>query len=124
MAQAKNFGGLAKRYSNFKASQIVIVPVPYDQTSTWIKGADKGPAAIIEASANMELYDIETDSEVYLRGIFTDKAVTEISSPQAMVEAVRKRVKEHIKSGRFTVVVGGEHSVSIGSVRAYAEHYP
>ena len=124
MAQASNFGGLPERYSNLKDSRIVIVPVPYDQTSTWIKGSDKGPAAIIEASANMELYDIETDSEVYLQGIFTDKPVTAVSSPEAMVESVRKRVWEHIRSGKWTVVVGGEHSVSIGSVRAYAELNP
>jgi agmatinase len=47
MAQASNFGGLPERYSNLKDARVVIVPVPYDQTSTWIKGADKGPAAII-----------------------------------------------------------------------------
>jgi len=124
MTQASNFGGLPDRYSNLKDALVVIVPVPYDQTSTWIKGADKGPAAIIEASANMELYDIETNSEVYLRGIYTDKAVEERDFPEAMVEAVRKRVGEYIKSGKFTVVVGGEHSVCIGSIRAYAERNP
>jgi len=124
MAMASNFGGLPERYSNLKDARVVIVPVPYDETSTWIKGADKGPAAIIEASANMELYDIETNSEVYLRGIYTDKAVEERDFPEVMVEAVRKRVGEYIKNGKFTMVVGGEHSVCIGSIRAYAEHNP
>jgi len=76
MAQATNFGFLPKEYSTLENSKVVIIPVPYDRTSTWIKGADKGPAAIIAASANMELYDIETDSEVYRKGIFTDIAIS------------------------------------------------
>jgi len=122
MAQASNFGYLPERYSNLSDARIVIIPVPYDQTSTWIKGADKGPAAIIEASANMELYDIETDSEVYLRGIFTDRAIEGVYFPEAMVKAVMGRVGNHIEKGKFTVVVGGEHSVSIGSIMAHAEN--
>ena len=62
MKEAINFGFLPEEYSNPDSSRIVIIPVAYDGTSTWLKGADKGPAAILEASANMELYDIETDS--------------------------------------------------------------
>ena len=68
-----NFGGIPAELSGYEVSPIVILPVPFDATSTWIKGADRGPDAILEASANMELYDIETDSEVYLKGIFTRK---------------------------------------------------
>jgi agmatinase len=122
MAQASNFGYLPEEYSNLSNARIVIVPVPYDQTSTWIKGADRGPAAIIEASGNMELYDIETDSEVYRKGIFTDRAVEGAYFPEAMVKVVTERVGSYIEKGKFVVVVGGEHSVSIGSVRAYAEN--
>lgn len=118
-----NFGGLPKEYSNLKDALAVIVPVPYDETSTWGKGADKGPAALLDASANMELYDIETNSEVYKIGIFTDEPVAEKSSPEKMVEAVTKRVSSHIKNGKFTIVLGGEHSVSIGAIKAHAENY-
>ena len=120
MAKANNFGNLPKAYCRLDHCRIAIVPVPYDRTSTWLKGADKGPAAIIEASANMELYDIETDSEVYKHGIFTDRSVKGHLLPQNMIKAVERRVLGHIDKGRFTVVVGGEHSVSIGSVRAHA----
>jgi agmatinase len=116
-----NFGGLPKEYSSAESAKIVIVPVAYDSTSTWIKGADKGPAAIIEASANMELYDIETDSEVYRKGIYTDKAIEEKLAPENMVEAVRKRIQGYLEKDKFTVVLGGEHSVSIGSVKAHVE---
>ena len=58
-----NYGGIPKKFSDLKNSKVVILPVPYDGTSTWIKGANKGPDAILDASANMELYDIETNSE-------------------------------------------------------------
>ena len=120
---AGNFGDIPKEYSNRKNARIVILPVPYDDTSTWMKGADKGPAAIIEASAHMELYDIDTDSEVYKQGIFTDRPIMEKSSPQEMVKAVRKRVAEHLRDGKFIVPIGGEHSITIGAVEAYANAY-
>jgi agmatinase len=119
MRQAVNFGDLPQEHSSPKRSRVVIVPVPYDQTSTWLKGAAGGPAAIIEASAHMELYDIETDSEVFHEGIYTDEAVDGKLSPEDMVEVVRERVRRHIKDGKFVVVLGGEHSVSIGSVMAH-----
>lgn len=102
---------------------MVVLPVPYDETSTWGKGADKGPDAIIEASANMELYDIETDSEVYKTGIFTAPAVTEKSSPENMVNAVHRETANYLKQGKFVVGLGGEHSVTTGFVRAHAEVY-
>jgi agmatinase len=119
-----NFGGLPPEYSGAADSRIAIVPVPYDATSTWHKGADQGPAAILRASANMELYDIETDSQVYLEGIFTDEPVTENRSPEAMVEAVRRRVQGHLANRKLAVVVGGEHSVSVGAVQAHVDRYP
>jgi agmatinase len=118
-----SFGDLPGEYSNLRGARIVIVPVPYDQTSTWIKGADKGPAAIIEASANMELYDIETDCEVYRKGIFTADALKAGGLlPEDMIEMVTEEVRHYIEKEKFTVVVGGEHSVSIGSIRAHAEN--
>jgi agmatinase len=117
-----NYGGLEQKYSNREDSKIVFIPVPYDETSTWIKGSDKGPEAILNASANMELYDIETDSEVYLHGIFTAPAVTEKSSPEKMVSEVKNTVTKFIQSNKFVVLAGGEHSVSIGSIQAFAEN--
>jgi len=122
MAQAKNFGDLPGEYSNLRDARIVIIPVPYDRTSTWIKGADKGPAAIIEASANMELYDIETGSEVYRKGIFTADALkVEDLPPEDMIEMVSEEVRHYIEREKFTVVVGGEHSVSIGPIKAHVK---
>lgn len=124
MMQNANFGGLPPEHSEYTNSRIVVVPVPYDGTSTWVKGADKGPEAVIKASANMELYDIETDSQVYQDGISTDEAIAADQSVTEMVEVVRARVQSHLANNKFTVVVGGEHSVSIGAVAAHAGRYP
>lgn len=118
-----NYGGISKEYSELETSAIVVLPVPYDGTSTWIKGADKGPEAILEASANMELYDIETDSEVYKKGIFTAEPVTENSSPEKMVEAVYSEAKKYIDLDKFLVTIGGEHSISSAPAKAICEKY-
>jgi agmatinase len=119
-----NFGAIPAEFAGEEAARIVVLPVPYDETSTWIKGADRGPQAIIDASANMELFDIETGSEVFHRGIFTAPAVTEAACPESMVTAVRERVGGFLDKGKFVVVVGGEHSVSVGSIQAHAARHP
>jgi agmatinase len=118
-----NYGGLTKEFSGFASSEIVIIPVPYDGTSTWIKGADKGPAALLEASANMELYDIETDSEVYKKGIYTSKAIRENNNPENMAEAVYTKTINYLNENKFVVTIGGEHSVSIGAIKAHSEKF-
>ncbi len=119
-----NFGGIPPIYSSYDSSPIVILPVPFDATSTWVKGADKGPEAILEASANMELYDIDTDSEVYLKGIYTAEPTVEKSSPEIMAVEVKGKVKKFLDDGKFVVTLGGEHSVTIGVIQAFAEKIP
>ncbi len=117
-----NFGGNEVVY-DYSASRIIIVPVPYDETSTWMKGADKGPDAIMEASVNLEFYDIETDSEIHLNGIHTVDPVREKRSPEKLVDAVCKTIKLLLSENKFPVVVGGNHTVSIGAVKAFSGHY-
>lgn len=123
MKETINFGYLPDEYCDPEKARIVIIPVAYDGTSTWMKGADEGASAIIEASANMELYDIETDSEVYKKGIFTENAIAGDMSTGEMIEAVNEAVAYYLEKDKFTVVIGGEHSVSIGSIRAHAERH-
>lgn len=114
-----NFGGLPPELSMYRNSRFVVLPVPYDGTSTWIKGADKGPGAIIEASMNMELYDIETDSEPCEEGIFTDAPIQCDGTPDELSELVEEQVSKHLTANKLVCVVGGEHSVSIGAMRAH-----
>ena len=119
----KNYAGIPDKYARIDEAKVVLIPVPYDGTSTWQKGADKGPDAFLNASENMELYDIETRSEVYRKGIYLAPPVTEDSSPEKMVEAVYKTTKNYIKQDKFVTLFGGEHSISIGSIRAFNESF-
>jgi len=122
--ETKTYAGIPEEYAKLEQAKIVLIPVPYDGTSTWQKGADKGPKAFLEASENMELYDIETDSEVYQQGIYLTDNVTENSSPELMVEAVYEITKKYIKKNKFVTIFGGEHSISIGTIRAFNEMFP
>ncbi len=123
MKTNSTYAGIPEAYATSEKSKIVLIPVPYDGTSSWKKGADKGPKAFLEASENMELYDIETDSEVYKQGIYLSQPVTESSSPEAMVEAVTEKVKSYLNRNKFVTLFGGEHSISIGAIRAFSRHY-
>ena len=123
MPYRTNFGDLPKENSTLETAKVVILPVPYDGTSTWGKGANKGPEAIIEASANMELYDIETDSEAYRKNIFTAEPIIENGAPEKMVEKVKAAVSSFLKKDKLVVMLGGEHSITAGAVAAYVEKY-
>ena len=118
------FGDFTPEEMRYESAAIAILPVPYDGTSTWIKGADRGPEALLDASYNLEFYDIETKSEVYNQGIATLDPVVENSSPEAMSDEVERRVERILDDGKFPVLIGGEHSVSIGAFRAMARRYP
>lgn len=117
------FGDFEPKYTNYQNSKIVILPIPYDGTSTWIKGADKGPEAILEASFNLEFYDIETDFEVFTKGIYTAPEILEDKTPEAMIEATYSAACKYINDNKFLVSLGGEHSVSIGLIKAFAEKF-
>ena len=99
--QTNNYAGIPDEFAKLEQAKIVLIPVPYDGTSTWQKGADKGPEAFLNASENMELYDIETETEVYKQGVYLADAVTEDASPEAMVEAVHAATKKYIKKNKF-----------------------
>lgn len=117
------FGGLPEA-PVYDGARFAVLPIPYDGTSTWQKGADKGPEALLAASANMELYDIETDSEPWRAGIVTMAAQDGFATPEAMVESVRAEAAALIADGRLVVGLGGEHSVSIGLIQAHAARWP
>lgn len=117
------YAGIPEEYSNFENSQILLQNIPYDGTSTWGKGADKGWEAFLYASENMELYDIETNSEVYRKGVHILEPILEKSSPEKMFDAVYASTKKIIEMNKFPTFFGGEHSVSIGILKAFKEKY-
>ena len=118
------FLDMPSQYALYENAKVVLLPVPYDGTSTFVKGADKGAQAIIDASDSIELYDVEEDIEIYYQGIHTAEAVLENASPEQMVQAVYKRVKHYLEDGKLVGLLGGEHSVSCGAIEATAEKYP
>lgn len=119
-----SFADIPDAYREYSSSEIVILPVPYDMTATWMKGADSGPRAILEASYHLELYDLETRTEVFRHGICTLPPVSCPDNPGEMVAEVRQRALPLYRDNKFVVGIGGEHSVSIGLVQAAQARYP
>lgn len=119
----RTFAGIDKQYANEENAKIAIIPVSYDGTSTWVKGADKGPDAFLAAAENMELYDIETDSEVYKEGIALSDFLNSFTTVEKMVDTVYRSVTYYLEKQKFTTLIGGEHSISIGAIRAFSEYF-
>ncbi|NLK41938.1 MAG: agmatinase [Planctomycetes bacterium] len=116
------FGDFEPEFRDPGTARIVLLPVPYDGTSTWVKGADCGPGAILKASYHLEFYDIETDSEVFREGVYTDAPIAAgVEAPEQVAVEVYQRMANWLDHGKFSVLLGGEHSVSIGAFRAMAE---
>lgn len=119
------FAGLGPPYSDLQKAKAVVLPVPYDSTSEWRSGSRHGPQAIIDASEYLELYDLDLDREIYKAGICTLPRVEPLlGSPQGMIDRVYQIVRDLVQKGKFVVLLGGEHSLSLGAVRAFKEALP
>ena len=116
--------GIEDKYSEYDKAEILLQPIPYDGTSTWGKGADKGFDTFLEAAENMELYDIETNSEVYKKGIHILPEIAETSSPETLYKIVKVNTIKLLNTGKFLTFFGGEHSISIGIIDAFKQKYP
>ena len=119
-----NFGGIDdEALSSFENARVVVWPVAYEGTVSYGGGTERGAEAVIEASRNMELYDEETDSEVFRLGLHTLEESPPQETPGAMMESLLARARELVATGKFVVMIGGEHSVSAPVIRAHAERY-
>jgi agmatinase len=119
-----NFGGIdEENFSNFDSARVLVFPVGYEGTVSYGTGTGDGAMAIINASRNMELYEEETDAEVYKIGIHTLEEFTHRETPELMMNDLYERTKELLKTGKFLCMIGGEHSVSAPIIRAHAEKY-
>lgn len=121
---AFSFLGLPPPYSDFKKSKFVILPVPYEQTTTFKAGTKNGPQAIISASREVELFDEELEFEPHTGGIATlqDMEVTALG-PQKMNQSIYQTAKKLVSQNKFVIMLGGEHSITYGLVKAYQEKY-
>jgi agmatinase len=117
------FCGKDAHWTDYKSAKIIVFPVPYDYTGTWQKGANLGPEAILEASAHVELYDIETGIEVHSYGIHTFQLPRLPKSPEDLSRIIRKNFSSFIKDGKFPVMLGGNHSITPGAVQGIKEYF-
>ena len=116
------FAGVGPNESPLESSRVVVLPVPYDSTTSYRGGTRDGPRAILEASRYLEDYDPETDREVYSVGIHTLPEIEpHAAGPEAMTERIASAVRPLAASGRLLAVLGGEHSISVGVVKALRE---
>ena len=120
-----NFGGIEPECAAYDGATFAVIPVPYDLTSTYQSGSRQGPAAILAASANMELYDEELQKVTYREGIFTAAPIeVDARGPDRMVGAIRQVVSEVLMDGKIPVLLGGEHSITLGAVQAVQAAFP
>lgn len=120
-----NFLGLSASLSDWDTAQVAILPVPYDATASYGAGARFGPQAIIEASHEVELFDDELSNEPCNVGVHTRPPLEpHAGGPEAMSERVEAELNALFDAGKFPIMLGGDHSLSIGAVRAALQHHP
>ncbi len=119
------YGGLDPEATDLEKARVVMIPVPYDRTASYQKGTAHGPNALLEASTHMELWDDELGLEPYTIGIHTTLPVSgNEDTPEAMIAKVEAATAKYLAMGKMPVVLGGEHSVSVGAIRAYYKKHP
>jgi agmatinase len=120
-AASASFGGRDGSTADPEKAKVLILPVPYDGTTTYRAGARQGPSAILQASQHLELFDDETGQEVFRVGIATlEEMEVDVSSPQAMVAKVKSTGEKILDGGFFPLMLGGEHLLSLGMIQAVA----
>lgn len=123
-ALPQNFGGLEDEFSSLEKARAVVLPVPYDFSTTYQGGTRWGPRAILSASQNMELWDEEL-GPTYRSGIHTlPEMEPTAEGPEAMAKRVEKATGWILDQGKLPVVLGGEHSITAGTVRAAVRKFP
>ena len=119
-----NFLAIPEEDSRLETAKVVVIPVPYDSTTSFKGGAREGPRAIIEASYNLEDYDPELDLDVAKLGIYTAPWLEpHMEGPRHMIDRVRDGVCTYLHQGKMVALLGGEHSISTGHVKALLEGY-
>jgi agmatinase len=116
-----NFGGIEEKFSSFTNSRVLILPVAYQGTDN--TGMDESAMAIVDASRQMELYEDETNAEVYKIGIHTLDVHESRDTPEEMMRSLYECTKKILESNKFLCLLGGEHSISAPVIKAHAEKF-
>ena len=107
---------------DYDSAQVVVLPVPYDSTTTYKTGARNGPDAIMDASRNLELYSYELGADVSKIGICTlQNMAPDLSSPENMIEKIKTEVGIILDDKKVPLLIGGEHTITIGALKAFKE---
>ena len=112
----------AKYASSRQESRFVLLPAPFDSTASYGTGARFGPVRIIEASSQLELFDEELLTEPWKGGIFTEEPLDLPVLPEKAAGVIQQAVANVLEQGKVPILLGGDHSVSIGAIRAVSEH--
>lgn len=113
-----------KYASTFNESRFMILPIPYEQTTSYGTGTRNGPEAIIKASHYLEVFDEELGTEPYLNGINTlDPLEFETRLIEPCIEQIYKTVRMLPINEKFLISLGGEHSITYPIIKAYKEHF-
>ena len=108
----------------YETSRFVVIPVPYDSTTSFRAGSRYAPAAIIDASRHLEDFDVELEIDPSERGIYTFPEVSpDLSGPKRVVGQIESLVGEVLADDKTPVVLGGEHTLTIGAVSACKERF-
>jgi agmatinase len=117
------FGG-AEAASDFDSAGVVVLPVPYEATVSYGGGTAHGPAAILRASTQVELYDEQLQSEPFHAGLFTDPMLAVTGTTEEVVRRIEARFETLMDAGKWVVMLGGEHAITPGGVAAAASRHP
>lgn len=121
----RSFAGISPQDISFDEARVVVLPVPYDSTTEYKSGTREGPRAIIDASYYLEQYDAELDLDINEIGVYTLPEVQPaMSGPEHMIERVHRIMDDLLEKGKLPAMLGGEHSITLGTVRACRERYP
>ena len=102
----------------------VVLPVPYEATTTYMRGTADGPQAILTASEQVEFHDEWLEDEARRYGVRTAPPVVCAGPPEELADRLEAEVGALLDQGRFPLVLGGEHSLSLGPIRAAAARHP
>jgi agmatinase len=121
---AGGFLALPKEMSDPEAARVLILPVPYEASTSYVTGTVRGPDAIIEASAQVEWHDEAHRDEPCRRGLATLPPLDCGGSPSDVVGRISDAVRRHVEKGRFVLTLGGEHTITVGCARGAAAGRP
>lgn len=119
-----NFGALPHEMADYDKAEIVVLPVPYDGTTSYKPGTRDGPHAIIDASRFVEFYDEENGRNYSAIGICTLDELETVDDAKGTIDRVYEAAKTIIADKKKFVMLGGEHSLTSGAVRAFREKFP